>query len=83
MEAVVGNVARPPGVFDTGNCYYTYLLAGGSIAANGPVFFSIDINVLPTVLAVTGGTGHYKGAAGQVRTCFFCSSGPPILWEYS
>jgi allene oxide cyclase len=43
-------------------CYWTLTLAGGQITVEGPFLDKGD-----SVLAVTGGTGKYAGARGQMK----------------
>lgn len=43
-------------------CSWTTTLAGGSIVVEGPFLDAGD-----STLAVTGGTGRYRGAAGEMR----------------
>ena len=48
-------------------CYFTYVFDDGSLTANGPLNYDADAEgLLPTTLAVTGGTGEYFAAQGQV-----------------
>jgi hypothetical protein len=42
-------------------CHWTMMLAKGQIMVDGPVYDAAD-----TVLAVTGGTGAYSGARGEM-----------------
>lgn len=49
-------------------CFFTYIFDDGSLTANGPFNFDPEDGVLPTVLAVTGGTGEYAGTVGEVST---------------
>ena len=42
-------------------CTWTMFLAGGQIVVNGP-FFDAE----PSTMAVTGGTGRYRGARGTM-----------------
>lgn len=49
-------------------CFFTYVFDDGSLTANGPFNFDADEGVLPSVLAVTGGTGEYASAQGEVST---------------
>lgn len=49
-------------------CFFTYVLDNkGTVTANGPFLFDVDEGVVDSVLAVTGGTGNFKGAKGEVR----------------
>lgn len=43
-------------------CSWTTLLAGGSLVVEGPFYDTAD-----STLAITGGTGKYSGASGQMR----------------
>lgn len=43
-------------------CSWTTTLAGGSLVVEGPFLDAGD-----STLAVTGGTGRYRGAAGEMR----------------
>lgn len=43
-------------------CIWTVYLADGSISVMGPFLDSLD----DSVLAITGGTGKYKGARGEM-----------------
>jgi len=43
-------------------CHWTLLLSNGQIMVDGPVYDGPD-----TMLAVTGGTGAYRGARGEMR----------------
>lgn len=43
-------------------CSWTTTLRGGSLVVEGPFFDAAD-----SVLAVTGGTGAYRGSAGQMK----------------
>jgi allene oxide cyclase len=43
-------------------CTWTNLLPAGSIVVQGPFYDAAD-----SVLAITGGTGAYAGASGQMR----------------
>jgi hypothetical protein len=43
-------------------CYWTISLAGGQITVEGPFLDKGD-----SVLAITGGTGKYAGARGQLK----------------
>ncbi|HEV7206939.1 MAG TPA: allene oxide cyclase family protein [Jatrophihabitans sp.] len=43
-------------------CSWTTMLAGGSIVVEGPFLDAGD-----STLAVTGGTGRYRGAVGEMR----------------
>eukprot|EP00752_Nemacystus_decipiens_P016743 g14981.t1 len=53
-------------------CFFTYVFEDGSLTANGPFNFNADEGVLPSMLAVTGGTGEFLGARGEVAV----SAGP-------
>lgn len=44
-------------------CFWTVILAGGQITVEGP----FDDNGTDTMLAITGGTGAYNAAHGQMR----------------
>ena len=44
-------------------CFWTVILAGGQITVEGP----FNDNFTDTTLAITGGTGAYKDAHGQMR----------------
>jgi allene oxide cyclase len=44
-------------------CFWTVILAGGQITVEGP----FDDNGTDTILAITGGTGAYQDAHGQMR----------------
>jgi allene oxide cyclase len=44
-------------------CFWTVILAGGQITVEGP----FDDNGTDTILAITGGTGAYRAAHGQMR----------------
>ena len=44
-------------------CFWTVILAKGQITVEGP----FDDNGTDTMLAITGGTGAYKEARGQMR----------------
>lgn len=49
-------------------CFFTYVLYDeGTVTANGPFNFDAEEGVVESVLAITGGTGRYKGAKGEVR----------------
>uniref|UniRef100_A0A7S2I634 Dirigent protein n=1 Tax=Helicotheca tamesis TaxID=374047 RepID=A0A7S2I634_9STRA len=51
------------------NCFYTFYFKGGSLMAQGP------FNAMSkTKLAVTGGTGAYRGVGGQIAVF----SGPMV-----
>ncbi|MEO6701222.1 MAG: allene oxide cyclase family protein [Jatrophihabitantaceae bacterium] len=43
-------------------CSWTLTLAGGSLVVSGPFYDAAD-----SVLAVTGGTGRFRGASGQLK----------------
>jgi allene oxide cyclase len=43
-------------------CFWTLILAGGEITVEGPFFDSGD-----SVMVVTGGTGKYAGAKGDMK----------------
>lgn len=43
-------------------CTWTTTLSGGSLVVTGPFYDTKD-----SVLAITGGTGKYEGAGGQMR----------------
>jgi allene oxide cyclase len=43
-------------------CFWTLMLAGGEITVEGPFFDSGD-----SVMVVTGGTGKYAGAKGDMK----------------
>lgn len=43
-------------------CTWTTTLSGGSLVVTGPFYDSKD-----SILAITGGTGKYEGAHGQMR----------------
>ena len=49
-------------------CFFTYVFGDGSLTANGPFNFNATSGVLPSVLAVTGGTGNYTATQGEVGT---------------
>lgn len=50
-------------------CFFTYVFDDGSLTANGPFNFdATSESVLPSVLAITGGTGEYAAAQGEVST---------------
>lgn len=49
-------------------CFFTYVFDDGSLTANGPFNFDASSGVLPSVLAVTGGTGEYAFTQGEVST---------------
>ncbi|CAN0415453.1 unnamed protein product [Ectocarpus sp. 12 AP-2014] len=53
-------------------CFFTYVFDDGSLTANGPFNFDVEDGVLPSFLAVTGGTGEYDGTLG----CVEVSAGP-------
>ncbi|CAN0127203.1 unnamed protein product [Ascophyllum nodosum] len=56
-------------------CYFTYVFDDGSLTANGPLNYDADAEgLLPTTLAVTGGTGEYFAAQGQTGL----SAGPAV-----
>ncbi len=44
-------------------CFWTVILAGGQITVEGPY----NDNFSDTILAITGGTGAYQDAHGQMR----------------
>lgn len=54
-----------------GECYTSFATAEGSLMMAGPIVLDKNVggsyDTLPTVLAVVGGTGQYKGASGEVR----------------
>ncbi len=47
-------------------CFFTYVFEDGTLTANGPFIFDSESGVLPSVLAVTGGTGAYASYQGEV-----------------
>ena len=51
------------------NCVVTAVVKGGSLTVQGVVPFTAQ-QPQPAVLAVTGGTGNYSGAAGTVSVSF-------------
>jgi Dirigent-like protein len=51
------------------NCVVTAVVKGGSITVQGVIRFKSQ-QPAPAVLAVTGGTGRFDGAAGTVRVSF-------------
>ncbi|CAN0127275.1 unnamed protein product [Ascophyllum nodosum] len=54
-------------------CFFTYVFDDGSLTANGPFNFDAGSgSVLPSVLAVTGGTGDYAATQGEAAL----SAGP-------
>eukprot|EP00903_Cladosiphon_okamuranus_P008467 g8134.t1 len=53
-------------------CFFTYVFDDGSLTANGPFNFNVTSGVLPSVLAVTGGTGDYASTQGEAAV----SAGP-------
>lgn len=68
-------------------CFFTYVLDDkGTVTANGPFHFDPDEGVIDSVLAITGGTGNYKGATGEVREAAETSvlgAGGANLWQVS
>lgn len=56
-------------------CFWTVILADGQITVEGPY----DDNTTDTMLAITGGTGAYSAAHGQMR---LHARGNPIGSEY-
>jgi len=67
------------GPFDSA-CQITYILADGQLVANG----NLDLNAMekdvPLALALTGGTGRFRGARGQV-TIQQDPPGQPITYK--
>lgn len=56
-------------------CFFTYVFHdGSSLTANGPFNFDPANGVLPTVLAVTGGTDDFKKYKGEAAL----SAGPGV-----
>jgi allene oxide cyclase len=58
-------------------CRWVTLLDGGSITVEGPFYDAGD-----SVLAVTGGTGAYKGAQGTMKLIFHNPEGTAFDFEF-
>jgi allene oxide cyclase len=57
-------------------CFWTVILSGGQITVEGPY----NDNGTDTMLAITGGTGAYQGAHGQMRLHVHSSS--PLEYDF-
>lgn len=57
-------------------CFWTVILASGQITVEGP----FNDNGTDTMLAITGGTGAYQGAHGQMR--LHLHSTTPLKYDF-
>lgn len=62
------------------DCQFVYLLEGGQMVANGNVDLNAMEKDVPLLVAITGGTGKYRGARGQV-TIQQDPPGQPITYK--
>ena len=59
------------------DCNWTLRLADGQITVQGPFFDNAD-----SVLAITGGTGRYIGARGEMGLVHITSDGSKFRFDY-
>ena len=58
-------------------CNFTTLLAKGNITVEGPFYDAKD-----SVLSITGGTGHYRKARGEMELSAYGNEGPKFQFVF-
>jgi allene oxide cyclase len=59
-------------------CFWTVILSTGQITVEGP----FNDNGTDTMLAITGGTGAYQGAHGQMRLHLHSTKPKPVKYDF-